>query len=278
MTGPLANADVLKSSPHEAGGREKILLSLLEDLHHTREALRKKTAELERSNQALEQFASVASHDLQEPLRKILMFGDRLKKQATDLGGAEQGYIARMQNAAARMQQLIEGVLSYSRVVRETRFFESLSLRTVVQEVLSDLEARILSCAAQIHVGPLPTLEVDAVEMRQLFQNLIGNALKFARKEVPPRLQIRSQTFPNGTVEITLKDNGIGFEEKYQKQIFQPFQRLHTREKYEGIGMGLAICQKIVAHHGGELTARSTLGKGSTFFIRLPRADSQERT
>jgi PAS domain S-box-containing protein len=240
--------------------------------------LARQTEELARSNQELEQFAYIASHDLQEPLRKIEAFGDRLKRKY-DKTLDEQGhdYLARMQNAAGRMRTLIQDLLSFSRVTTQSRGFAPLSLSTLLQDVLGDLEVRIQETHAQVIVGDLPTLEADALQMRQLFQNLIGNALKFQQPGVLPIVNIECSEEKAvdsdpalSFYRITVSDNGIGFEEKYLDRIFKVFQRLHGRNEYEGTGIGLAVCTKIVERHGGQLTAQSAPDQGATFIVRLP--------
>jgi PAS domain S-box-containing protein len=240
--------------------------------------LARQTEELARSNQELEQFAYIASHDLQEPLRKIEAFGDRLKRKY-DKTLDEQGhdYLARMQNAAGRMRTLIQDLLSFSRVTTQSRGFATLSLSTILQDVLGDLEVRIQETSAQVIVDPMPTLEADGLQMRQLFQNLIGNALKFQQPGTSPIINIRHSEEPSGEPDqaqsfccITVSDNGIGFEEKYLDRIFKVFQRLHGRNEYEGTGIGLAVCAKIVERHGGQLTAQSLPGEGATFIVKLP--------
>ena len=230
-------------------------------------------AELKTSNRALQDFAYVASHDLQEPLRKIQAFGDRLQvKYAEELGEQGQDYLRRMRNAAERMQGLIRDLLVYSRVTTKVQPFVSTDLNVIVKEVLSDLETRIEQTSGQVHVGELPTIEADPLQMRQLFQNLIGNALKFHRPELAPIIKISQVRVESSEsmVRLKIEDNGIGFDEKYLDRIFTPFQRLHGRSEYEGTGMGLAICRKIVERHGGFLVAKSSPERGSTFTIALP--------
>jgi PAS domain S-box-containing protein len=240
-------------------------------------------AKLERSNHELEAFAYVASHDLQEPLRKVKAFGDRLKvRYAAALDERGLDYLNRMQGAAERMQNLIDALLIYSRVTTQTQPFVPVDLAQVAREVVSDLEVRIEQASGQVQVGELPGIDADPTQIRQLLQNLIGNALKFHRPGVPPVVQVQAQLLDgrerhraNGVsctrwCEITIQDNGIGFDEKYLDRIFQVFQRLHGRSEYEGTGVGLAICRKIAERHGGEITATSIPGQGATFIVTLP--------
>ncbi|MFH1075260.1 MAG: ATP-binding protein, partial [Pseudomonadota bacterium] len=229
---------------------------------------------LARSNRELEEFARVASHDLQEPLRKVRAFGDRLKEKYSSLmPEAGQEYIERMQSAAIRMQALIDDILTYSRVTTKAKPFTSISLREIVEELLVDMEVRIEKISAHIEIGELPVIEGDRSQISQLFMNIIGNAFKFHKKETPPIVKISqadSSDTPANMCSILIEDNGIGFDTKYLDRIFQPFQRLHGRGEYEGSGIGLAICRKIVEHHNGTITARSLPGKGATFIISLP--------
>lgn len=233
--------------------------------------------ELARSNTELQQFAYIASHDLQEPLRKIQAFGHRLKEKCSD-SLPEQGrdYIERMQNAAFRMQSLINDLLTLSRVLSKAQPLVLVNLAQVVQEVLSDLEFQIQQTQGHVEVGELPTIKADPLQMRQLLQNLISNALKFHRSGVPPVVKLYHQIIAGQGSEagelcqILVEDNGIGFDEKYLDRIFNVFQRLHGRSEYEGTGMGLAICRKIAEHHSGSITAKSQVGRGATFIVTLP--------
>jgi len=234
---------------------------------------------LEASNRELTDFAYVASHDLQEPLRKIQAFGDRLhSKFAAALGETGQDYLKRMEDAAARMQTLITDLLQFSRVTTKAQPFVPVDLNEIVRGVLSDLEVRMEQTQGVVEVEPLPEVDADAMQMRQLFQNLIGNALKFRKPEVPPVIRV-SCTRHNGSLpprfELVVTDNGIGFEQKYADRIFVIFQRLHGRGAYEGTGIGLAICKKIVERHGGSIQATSALGCGASFTISLPVKHTQ---
>ena len=234
------------------------------------EKLRLYSDELKRSNQELQDFTSIASHDLQEPLRKVIIFGDRLKEKTESLDDAGCDYIDRMQNATMRMQVLLDDLLSYSRLAVQPRAFGQVDLNSIVEECLSDLEYRIVHAKGTVNVEDLPTLQADPSQIGQLFQNLIGNALKYHRVGISPVINIYSQSSEDGKIEIVFEDNGIGLEKKYSERIFQPFQRLHGRSEYEGTGIGLAICKKIVDRHNGTITVKSTLGEGSKFILTLP--------
>ncbi|EFK08636.1 PAS domain S-box protein [delta proteobacterium NaphS2] len=234
--------------------------------------------QLKRSNKELQDFAFVASHDLQEPLRKIQSFGELLVTEVHDSISAEgRDFLVRMQNAATRMRKLIDSLLAYSRVTTKTRAFSQVNLVEAVEEALGNLAVLKEEKKASVEVGELPTVEGDQVQMIQLFQNLIGNALKFHRKGVSPEIKIYALTIHGGrsdqadVYEIFVKDNGIGFDESYLSRIFTPFQRLHGKSEYEGVGIGLAICRKIVERHGGHITATSNPGGGAVFIVTLPK-------
>ena len=238
--------------------------------------------ELSRSNRELQDFATIASHDLQEPLRKIQAFGDRLEERLANVLDEETAdYLRRMKDAAARMQSLISDLLEYSRITMRPDPLEHVDLGGVVSAVLSDLDERIRISKGQVLVGPLPTLVASPVQMRQLFQNLIANGLKFHAEGVAPVVHVdakarsaRGRQDHAAVWEITVRDNGIGFEDKYAEKVFAPFQRLNGRQAFEGTGMGLAICRKIVGLCGGTIIARSQPGAGATFLITLPRAET----
>jgi two-component system, LuxR family, sensor kinase FixL len=272
------------SNVYQAGSRQVIQCNVrdITERRRTEAELRQFTTRLQQSNQELEDFAAIASHDLQEPLRKIQAFGDRLKTQYSQaLTHEGQDYLERMQTAAKRMQVLINDLLSVSRITTRAKPFVKVNLNEVIQEVLSDLEIQIQRVNAQITVEELPTLDADPLQMRQLLQNLLSNALKFHQPNVPPIILIRSQilaavgsngtNFPqNARCQITITDHGIGFDPNYADRIFTVFQRLHSSSEYEGTGIGLAICRKIAERHGGTITANSVPGQGSTFAVVLP--------
>jgi len=246
-------------------------------------ASEERARELARSNDELQQFASIASHDLQEPLRKIRMFGDRLvKRVGDDLSAETKDDVERIQGAALRMQRLIDDLLSFARVTSREREFEPTDLSTVTAEVVGDLEARIEELDADVRVGELPVVHADKVQMRQLMQNLISNALKFHRPEERPVVRIESRMLdgvearfdgertPAARCEITIRDNGIGFDDQYADRIFSAFERLHSRADYEGTGIGLSIARKIAWRHGGDITATGKPGEGASFTVTLP--------
>ena len=236
--------------------------------------IQERTTKLEHSNRELQQFAYIASHDLQEPLRKITAFGDRLVSHASEaLDEKSRDYLDRMQSAAGRMKQLIEDLLNYSRVTTQANLFTDVSLEELIKEALGMLEVRVAETGGEVNIErKLPTVNGDRSQLQQLIQNLLSNALKYHQQDLPPKIIISGRELADDLVEVTVTDNGIGFDEKYLDRIFLPFQRLHSRQEYDGTGIGLAISQKIVHRHGGTITARSRFGTGSSFIITLPMA------
>ena len=244
-----------------------------------KEALERHARDLARSNEELEQFAYVASHDLQEPLRKIRAFGALLADEKREnLDDEGQQYIDFMTDAAARMQTLVSDLLALSRVTTGAQPFEDLALSEVFDTVLSDLSVALEEAEGQVEVAETPTVEADRTQMEQLFRNLVGNGLKFRRPGVAPRVTVRMAeqaqplvATPGPAYTIVVTDNGIGFEPSLGSKLFQPFKRLHARHQYEGAGIGLAICEKIVLRHHGRITASGRPGEGATFTVTLPR-------
>jgi signal transduction histidine kinase len=279
MTERLQVATVSKHRlQEEVEERKKAEQELEKSRSELERRVKERTAELERRGRELEDFTFIASHDLQEPLRKIRTFGDLLlDKTALSLDDRSRDYLHRMQKSAARMQTLLKSLLDYSRVSRKENRFNEIALANSVEEALINLELAVQEKKAHVEVCELPTVEADSGQMTQLFQNLISNALKFQRPNETPRVRVYAHALEKPgpekgkAYEICVEDNGIGFEEeKYLEKVFAPFQRLHGKDAFEGVGIGLAICRKIVERHGGTLTARSTPGKGSTFIITLP--------
>lgn len=236
---------------------------------------------LESANRDLDRFAFMASHDLQEPLRKMLMFSDRLHHKYKDILDDEAKlYISRIQNAGERMQALIKDILLFSKTSIEKPVFVDSNMNDILSEVLTEMDSIVSDKKASIDVKSLPILRVNPVLMRPLFHNLISNALKYSRKDVPPVVKIYSEfssmhdisdnEMKSRYCRIYVEDNGIGFDQKYSEQIFGMFKRLHLHSEFEGTGIGLALCKKIVEEHSGYITARSKVNEGSVFIISLP--------
>jgi PAS domain S-box-containing protein len=235
-----------------------------------------RTAELERSNEELQQFAFIASHDLKEPLRKVRMFGDRIKeKYSHSLDPRAVDYLQRMQAASARMENLLNALLAYSRVTTKGQPIGEVPLDEVLREVVSDLELSVQESQAIIEIGALPTVSGDRPQIRQLFQNLIANAIKYQKPGRQPVVHVTGATLPmdetgQQVCRVVVCDEGIGFDNQYARRIFGPFQRLHGQNEFAGTGMGLAICRKIVDRHGGQIMADGKPGVGATFTVELP--------
>jgi light-regulated signal transduction histidine kinase (bacteriophytochrome)/HAMP domain-containing protein len=245
---------------------------------------------LQASNKELDQFAHVASHDLQEPLRKIQTFGDGLKRKSSGmLDVSSREYLEHMLDCAGRMRELIQDLLELSRVVSKGAEFAPVNLDDVAARVLSDLAVTIRESAAEIRISPLGTIDADRSQMYRLLQNLISNSLKYRRAGIPPVITVDaeegfSEQLATAVIRLTVRDNGIGFESQYSERIFRPFQRLHGRDEYSGTGMGLAICARIVERHHGLISCKGRSEEGAEFVTTLPvkqqpggQADAQYR-
>ena len=236
--------------------------------------------ELSRSNRELEDFAFVASHDLQEPLRKIMAFGERLETQSENLSDKQRDFLKRMRSAAGRMSVLISDLLEFSRITTRGKPFQSVDLNIVVQDCIDDLQVLIEESNCSINVETLPSIVADPTQMQQLLFNLIANAIKFSQNESQPAVNISVETVEQpeaidiagltGWFRLTVTDNGIGFEQEYANKIFAPFQRLHSRDSFKGTGIGLAICRRIVERHNGTIDAQGETDKGAVFSVTLP--------
>lgn len=229
--------------------------------------------ELTTSNEELEQFIHIASHDLREPLRKVIAFSDLIREDEGDRLSAEaRDYLGSITSATRRMQALLGSLLTLTRVTSQGRSFDPCDLASVLDEVRADLQMALTERGALVEVGPMPKIEADAAQMRQLFQNLIENAIKYRRPEVRPEVRIRELSDADPEfISLEVRDNGIGFEPQYEERIFGVFQRLHTRDQYGGAGIGLSICRKICTRHRGSIRAAGIPGQGACFTVRLPR-------
>ncbi len=247
------------------------VLTCVTDIKQQEALLAEQADRLARSNAELQNFATVASHDLQEPLRKIEAFGVRLQKRnEATLDADSKLYLERMMAATQRMRTLITDLLAYSRVTRKNEPFRAASLDKILRDVVEDLGIAIEEKKARVEFGPLGSMSADVTQIRQLAQNLLSNALKFVKPDLPPVIRIERRERPDGSVELRFADNGIGFDMKYHDKIFEIFQRLHGREQYQGTGVGLATCRRIVERHNGTLRAESTPGEGATFIATFP--------
>lgn len=261
--------DVVRDDDGGVAGFAKITRDITE-----RRAAELRLRDLTRSNEELDQFVHIASHDLREPLRKVLAFSDLLvEEEGERLGESAHGYLRSIGAATRRMQALLSSLLDLTRVTSQGGRFDPCALDEVLQEVCGDLHVLIQERGAQLRIGALPRIEADAAQMRQLFQNLIQNAIKYARDDAAPCIDIDAHDDPEpGFVRIECRDNGIGFDPCHAERIFGVFQRLHARDAYGGAGIGLSICRKICARHGGTIHATGEPGVGARFVLRLPRA------
>lgn len=243
--------------------------------NHLEELVEERNKNLKTTNEELERFLYTASHDLQEPLRKSIIYGDRLKiEYSGKLGDDGENFIDRIQKASFRMKDLIEDLLGYSRLSYTASTLEPVNLGEAIKDVIDDLEVQVQSAGADIKWSELPIIEADKILIRQVFQNIISNALKYSNPDVSPQIKINSCPIENNFFEVSFEDNGIGFDEKYKEQMFQPLKRLHSNSNISGSGMGLFICKKIIDRHNGSITVKSKPGEGSTFIITLPEKQS----
>jgi len=240
------------------------------------ERVARRTEELEARNRELQEFAYVVTHDLREPLRKVQTLTDYVvSRYGGRLGEDGRAHLARIPAATHRMAALVEDLLNYFRVSTRERETGPVALDRLVYEVIRDLDTRLEETGGRVTTADLPTVEGDAVMLRQLLQNLVSNAVKFHRPGVPPEVAVEGRVDAEGPapmLHLEVRDNGIGFAAEHADRIFAPFQRLHTREAYDGTGIGLTICRRIAERSGGTITAESTPGEGTTFIVRLPLA------
>jgi light-regulated signal transduction histidine kinase (bacteriophytochrome) len=260
-----------RSLAREPGGAPKYFVVVVEDISLRKLAEEQRshgTEELARSNAELEQFAYVVSHDLQEPLRMVASYVQLLEERYKDqLDSNAREFIAYAVDGATRMKKMITDLLAYSRVGRQKEELSPIACEAVLDEARANLEAAITESSAEVSHGPLPVVRGNAHLLVHLFQNLIGNALKF-RAKAPPRVHVSAELNGHGWV-FSVRDNGIGLDQQFADRIFLVFQRLHGREEYPGTGIGLAICRRIVEHHGGRIWVESETGKGATFHFTL---------
>jgi light-regulated signal transduction histidine kinase (bacteriophytochrome) len=253
----------------------RFILLAFQDITHKVWAdrrLKKKSAELERANSDLEQFASIAAHDLQSPLNKIASFTDLLATSAKErLTDKERSYLATLYQQSQRMRLLMQDLLVFAEIASQDLPLEDVDLATLLNDVISNLQAEVTGSKAKIEIGKLPRVRGRKSRLMQLLQNLIQNALKYRKKDVPPHISVNSNLGADGALILSVKDNGIGFDQKYAEQIFEPFRRLHgSGSEYKGTGMGLAICHRVMADHGGSIRALSTPAEGTTFIATFP--------
>lgn len=270
--------DMVDERTQEAEAVNRQLLLEVAERQQAQQELERLAARLRRSNAELEQFAHVASHDMKEPLLLIIAFAERLlAKWPERFDGKAGEYLGRILKAGRQLQELVDDILHLSKVRSCEQPFGVVDLDGLLRELMADFEERIRQVEGNVGVGTLAAIEGDRTQLRQLFQNLIANALKYRQKDIPPVVEVKGRALPGKLYEVTVQDNGIGFEEKHAERIFQPFVRLHGRHEYEGTGIGLATCEKIVARHGGRITAKSRPGEGSIFIIQFPLSQRKQQ-
>ena len=236
-------------------------------------ALKKINHTLNAKNEELTDFINFASHDFQEPLRKVFLFSDRLKEEAEGISGKGLQYIGRLQSAVERMQNLMSDLVLYSNAVTdEKKSVQVVDLNEIIQEILFDFEIDLKKNNGKVEVSTLSPIESDSFQIKRLIHNLISNSLKYNKRGQAPQIKIEGQVSSSreDLYEIHFQDNGIGFDEKFKSKIFKPFKRLHRKDEFAGTGLGLTLCQKIVERHGGEIDVKSKVGEGATFIIKIP--------
>ena len=250
-------------------GNQLTIQQLLHSLTEQNGQLEQLNEELGRSNVELEQFAYIASHDLQSPLQTIITSADLLRLKYSLDANADR-YVNQIVDASMRMSQLIQDLLAYSRAGTDTIEFQPTDCKVVLEEALANLDEAISSSGASITYGELPTVMAEGTQLMRLFQNLISNAIKFRHPSIPPKIKITAEAQNDGKWIIAVRDNGIGIEPQHFERIFEIFQRLHSSKQYPGTGIGMSICKKIVERHGGRIWLESQLGVGTSFYFTIP--------
>ncbi|CAI2717203.1 sensor histidine kinase [Nitrospina watsonii] len=258
--------------------RDRVLLNITnarlnEYTQHLEAKVADRTRELEQNNKDLQNFAAIASHDLKEPLRKIVAYSEMIEQQQPEIAHEIDSFLQRMRKAVTRMENLIDGLMKLCRVTQSVQLLEETDLNRVLREVVQDLEVRVIETKAEIKVNRLPVMNADPFQMQLLFRNLISNSLKYCRSDTAPKIAIGVFSEDEDDYEFYVEDNGIGIPRENMGMIFEPFERLHSRDKVEGSGIGLAICRQVVDRHKGELKVESEVGRGTRFIIRLPKKE-----
>jgi len=269
VTGIIAVAILVTEQVKARRQIEQVVAERTKALAERTDALAEANKNLERSNAELSQFAHIASHDLQEPIRKVVTYASMLQDSPENMGDQARNFIQKIATASRRMQVLIRDILTYSELSRQSPAFEPVNLRTVVEEVQIEFELLIEQKSARLQYHDLPTIDAIPLQITQLFSNLISNALKYSSSDRSPVITISGHT-GDQQVDIEIRDNGIGFDQQYADHIFSIFQRLHHKTEYSGTGIGLAMCRRIAQNHQGNITATSEPGHGATFHITLP--------
>jgi light-regulated signal transduction histidine kinase (bacteriophytochrome) len=269
VTGIIAVAILVTEQLKARREIEQVVAERTRALAERTDALAEANKNLERSNAELSQFAHIASHDLQEPIRKVVTYASMLQDSPENMGEQARNFIQKIGTASRRMQVLIRDILTYSELSRQSPAFGPVNLRTVVEEVQIEFELLIEQKSARLQCHDLPTIDAIPLQMTQLFSNLISNALKYSSSDRSPLITISGRT-RDQQVDIEIRDNGIGFDQQYADHIFSIFQRLHRKTEYSGTGIGLAMCRRIAQNHQGNITATSEPGQGATFHITLP--------